>query len=179
MEMFASCVLPTTSPMNTLVRATPTIAATYGIRRRMARSRILDRAGFRHAWHGESRGNAGERRGVARDRVGQERPHERAERRDGARAAGVHDLPDRAGLESGVADHLVDERGGLVEERRDEPLEAAAHDPRVHVDRGVVVREDRARLRRELALGGIRGLEDLVAELQLNRDPEAREPAPG
>src|SRR5438093_12800666 len=99
MEMFASCVLPTTSPMNTLVRATPTIAATYGVRRRMARSRILDRARFLDARQRESSGDAGERGGVARDRVGQQRPHERAEGRNGARAAGVHDLPDPSGLE--------------------------------------------------------------------------------
>src|SRR5438046_10252459 len=127
MEMFASCVLPTTSPMNTLVRATPTIAATYGMRRRMDRSRILDRARLLDARQRESRRHAGERGGVAGGRVGQQRPHERAEGRNGARAAGVHDLPDPAGLEPGDIEHLVDERGGLVEQPCDEPLEAAAH----------------------------------------------------
>src|SRR5207245_8603778 len=169
MEIFASCVLPTTSPMNTLVRATPTIAATYGMRRRIARSRILDRARFLHARQRKSRGHAGECGGVARDRVREQRPHERAEGRNGARAAGVHDLPDPAGLEPADAEYLVDERGGLVEQRCDEPLEAAAHDPRVHVDGGMVVREDRARRCGQVDLRRVRRAEGVIGELRYER----------
>src|SRR6185503_1309801 len=125
--------------------------------------------GLLDARHRETRCDARECRRVT-DARGREAPREeRAERRDRARPTGRHHLDDVARADGRAHEHIRNERVGLREQVVDEAFEASARDARVDVDRAVVKGEDRRWLARQSALCGVRGHEDLVPELKLDR----------
>src|SRR2546422_9547433 len=120
--MLAIWARPTTTPIRVVVIATAPTAATYGTRRRIT-SRLSTaerRTGERslgHARHREARGDARERGRVTRDGAREQLAHERAERGNRARAAGVHDGGDVGRSDPRIVRHAANQFSGLVEQR--------------------------------------------------------------
>src|SRR6267378_7493748 len=128
-----------------------------------------------NARHRETGGDACECGSVTYARVREAACEERAERRDRTRATGRDHFSDLGRADRCPDEYVGDESLGVGEQAVDEPFEAAARDARVDVDRGMVVREDRRRIAREFAFGGVRGHEDLVSKLQLDRASQGGE----